>query len=205
MTELEALYEQKRACDSCGLRKGCTQVVVGTGCMSSPALMVIGEAPSADDDIEGEPFVGQCGQILREAIRNTKILNRTNTLISNVIGCRPPKNKFPTNDNPDICMSKWLWREIELAQPKRMLLLGNVPLKYVAGMEGITSKRGQWYNIKGIRTMMTYHPSYILRTDKSGMMHHRLAFEGDIMEVAMEIATILGIENDAKEDQTSKP
>lgn len=191
MPELDALYEKMLSCQSCGLRKGCLQVVPGTGCTENPVLMVVGEAPGEQEDEEGEPFVGAAGQLLRDVLRATKVLNRTNTLISNVLKCRPPKNKFPKDDKPEICMSNWLWKEIELAKPQRMLLVGGVPLEYVAGLEGITSNRGTWLNIKGIRTLATFHPSYILRTDRDGMMHHRATFEADIKKVADEVVEIL--------------
>ena len=154
-------------------------------------LMTVGECPGQEEDETGEPFCGKAGQLLRETLRATKIINRTNTLISNVASCRPAKNKFPTDDCPNICVSKWLWKEIELAAPKRMLLLGNTPLKYVAGLTGITANRGKYFNIRGIRTLATYHPSYILRTDQAGMLQHRETFEADIKDVANEVKALL--------------
>jgi DNA polymerase len=153
--------------------------------------MIVGEAPGADEDEKGEPFIGPAGEILREVVRATKILNKSNTLITNVCKCRPPKNKFPKDESADICMSNWFWKEFEIAKPERMLLLGSTPLKYVANMEGITACRGQWYRIKGVRTMATFHPSYILRTDRDGTMYQRNMFESDINEVAAEVKQIL--------------
>ena len=188
---LTELYKEKVKCNACRLRTGCIQVVPGTGCMENPILMIVGEGPGSDEDETGEPFCGPCGQVLREIIRTTKVINKTNTLISNVLGCRPAKNKFPVDDCPNICVSKWLWKEIELAAPKRMLLLGNTPLKYVAGLTGITAQRGKYFNIRGIRTLATYHPSYILRTDQAGMLQHRETFEADIMDVAREVKKLL--------------
>lgn len=188
---LAELYEQKKLCQACVLRSACQQVVVGTGQYENPTLMVVGEAPGSDEDIQGEPFVGRAGQLLREALRETSILNRRNTLISNTLGCRPPKNKFPTDDSPSICVSKWLMNEINEAKPQRMLLLGGQALKYVAGLEGITACRGQWYNVMGVRTMATYHPSYVLRCDDDGRLNVRKDFEGDIAAVAEEVAELL--------------
>lgn len=194
---LPELYDRLVACTSCGVRKFCTQVVPATGCLTNPLLMVVGEAPGQQEDEEGEPFVGAAGEILREALRATNVLNRNNTLITNVLKCRPPKNKFPTDESASICISNWLWREIEIASPKRLLLLGNVPLKYVGGLDGITKHRGQWYTVRGIRTMATYHPSFILRTDRTGMLHHRNTFESDIKEVAAEIKGIIGEQSES--------
>jgi DNA polymerase len=188
---LSDLYEEMKGCNACKMRAGCTQVVPGAGQVESPILLVVGEAPGGDEDLRGEPFVGQAGQVLRQVLRQTGVLNRTNTLISNTIKCRPPNNKFPKDDSAQVCVAKWLWREIELAKPKRLLLLGNTPLKYVAGLEGITSCRGNWYDVRGIRTMATYHPSYVMRNDSSGEMFVREMFERDIREVADEVRGLI--------------
>jgi DNA polymerase len=190
MNTLAELYEAKKKCQACHLRAGCHQVVVGTGRYDSPALVVVGEAPGENEDLEGEPFVGMAGQLLREVLRETRILNRRNTLVTNILGCRPPKNKFPKDDSPSICMAKWLSNEISIAKPRRMLLLGGQALWHVAGLEGITACRGQWYNAMGVRTMATYHPSYVLRCEGDGKMSIRKEFEGDIMEVASEVASL---------------
>lgn len=187
---LDELYKAKIHCNSCKLRKGCMQVVPGIGCRDNPILIIIGDGPDKTDDEEGEPFIGPAGECLRTVLRATKIITRSNTLLTNVLGCRPPKNKFPSDDPPDICVSRWLSEEIRLAKPQRMLLLGGTPLRYVADMDGITKARGQWYTVRGIRTMATYHPSFVLRKDKEGMMNVRAEFERDIHEVAREIAEI---------------
>ena len=187
MSELDDLYGEMKGCSLCKLRAGCTQVVTSIGCTDKPKVLIIGEAPGEDEDAEGEPFIGKAGQCLRNVLRDTGILNRSNCLITNTVKCRPPKNKFPSDDIAGICVGKWLLKEIELAKPERMILLGNTPLQFVANMTGITSCRGQWYSIRGIRTMATYHPSYVLRCDSSGrMMHIRNDFEHDIAEVADE-------------------
>lgn len=184
MNDLDRLYGEMKGCSMCRLRAACTQVVTCVGCTDKPKVMIVGEAPGEDEDTEGEPFVGRAGQCLREALRATKYINKSNCLITNVVHCRPPKNKFPTDDVASICVGKWLTREIDLAKPERILLLGNVPLKFVANMHGITACRGQWYSIRGIRTMATYHPSYVIRCDGKGDMSVRSDFERDIAEVA---------------------
>lgn len=184
---LDELYAAKVQCTACSLRAACTQVVPGTGSRDKVALLIIAEAPGENEDEEGEVLIGSAGQALRTVLRSTGILNRQNTLMTNVLGCRPPKNKFPKDDCPEICVTKWLWEEIRLAQPKRILLLGSVPLQYVAGLDGITNCRGQWYSIRGIRTMATFHPSFILRKDNEGIMSYRDTWVKDIKEVAGEI------------------
>lgn len=190
---MESLYDEMRACNACKMRAGCTQVVTSVGQVNSPTLMIIGESPGEEEDESGEPFVGASGQALRAVLRGGKTLNRTNTLISNVLRCRPPRNKFPSDDSADICVSKWLTREIAEANPKRLLLLGNVPLKYVAGLKGITTHRGRWIEAMGVRTMPTYHPSYILRMDSNGDVQAREQWEADISEVAAEVGRLLGM------------
>jgi DNA polymerase len=187
MNDLEKLYEEMRGCKACGLRQGCTQVVTAVGQTESPLLLAVGEAPGGEEDTVGEPFVGRAGQMLREVIRETRILNRNNTLISNLLHCRPPKNKFPNDESASICVSKWLLKEIETAKPQRMLLIGGKALQYVANMEGITACRGKWYDIRGIRTMATFHPSYVLRCEGEGKMQIRKLMEQDIGEVAEEV------------------
>ncbi len=186
---LQQLYEKMKDCKACKVRSGCFQVVGGAGQMERPKLLIIGEAPSKDDDNTGEPLSGGEGECLRDALRTTKILNKMNTLYTNVLKCAPT-DKFPKGDPAMICTMLWLSKEIELAQPKRMILLGNTPLKYVAGMEKVTTCRGNWYDVKGIRTMVTYHPRFVMREDARGDMHARQCFEQDIMEVAKEVAEL---------------
>lgn len=179
-----------RDCAACGLRDSCSQVVLPAGNVEDPALLIVGEAPGADEDQQGEPFVGDCGLILRQVLRSTKSINRLTTCITNVVNCRPPRNKFPKDETPQVCRSKWLYPIIERLAPQRMLLLGNVPLKYVAGTTGITKLRGQWIEARGIRTLATFHPSYILRKDRAGDIDGRRLWESDIMEMAKEVARL---------------
>ena len=199
MNDLERLYEEMKNCSACRMRAGCQQVVTHTGCTDQPLLLICGECPGQEEDEHGEPFLGRAGQCLRSALRDTKIINKANTLIVNVMACRPPKNKFPTDESASICFGLWLKKEIELAKPKRMLLVGATALKYVAGVDGITSARGNWLNVGGIRSMPTFHPSFILRRDAAGETQSRLQFESDIMEVAREIKSLQEPKNDNRE------
>ena len=187
---INELYVEMRACQACPLRQGCIQVVPGIGQTYSPILMIVGEAPGQQEDEDGVPFVGQAGMCLREILREVKVINPTNTLITNTVKCRPPANKFPKDESPSICVSMWLNKEIDIAKPKLMMLLGNVPLKYVAGMSGITSCRGKWFDVKGIKTMATFHPSYVIRSDRGGDMLPRRVFREDIFLVAEEVRRI---------------
>jgi uracil-DNA glycosylase family 4 len=190
---LDELYTELKSCNACKLRAGCIQVVTATGNTQNPILMIVGEAPGADEDDAGEPFVGKAGETLRHVLRMTKIISKKNTLITNTMHCRPPGNKFPSDDSPNVCVGKWLNKEIEILQPKRMLLLGNTPLKYVAGLKGITQLRGQWITVKNIRSMATYHPSYIMRKDSMGDVATRQDFERDIFEMAKEVQELQNV------------
>ena len=187
---LEELYEKMLECNSCKLREMCSRVVTAIGNMESPILMIVGEAPGQEEDETGIPFVGRAGEELREAIRATGVINKKNTLITNTVHCRPPKNKFPTDETAEICVSKWLSKEIEIAKPNRLLLVGSKPLKYVAGLNGITASRGQWYKVGGIRTMATFHPSYVIRCEREGNIYPRELFRKDIATMAKEVASI---------------
>lgn len=200
---MEKLIDKMLGCTLCSMRKGCTQVVPPTGNLTNPILLIIGESPGQQEDEYGEQFIGEAGQLLREVLRETKILNRSNTAISCVLKCRPPKNKFPKDESASICFSTWLSEEIKILKPQRMLLLGSVPLEYVAKMDGITRCRGNWVTAHGIRTIATFHPSYIIRTDRDGMKVHRDVFERDIFEVAGEVAEIEKSNGKPKDNSSS--
>lgn len=196
---IESLVAGMKGCSSCRLRGGCTQVVAPTGQINRPILLICGEAPGEQEDEEGTPFVGVAGQTLRDVLRRTEIINKSNTIITNVLNCRPPGNKFPKDQCPEICISKWFWEIVRLTAPERMLLLGSMPLKYVAGMDGITACRGQWVSIRSIRTMATFHPSYVMRKDNEGVMTIRDTFEKDINTIAAEVKEI----EEARKSQTT--
>lgn len=194
---LQELYTEMKNCQLCVLRQSCTQVVTHEGQVNGPTLMIIGESPGADEDESGRPFIGRAGQLLRQTLRSTGKINAGNTLITNTVHCRPPGNKFPTDGAASTCVSKWVSREIEIAQPKLILILGSQALKYIAGMKGITSVRGQWITARGIRTMPTLHPSYVLREENAGNTESLDNFTKDIFEVANEVAELDGSKTNA--------
>ena len=181
-----SIWDEMKSCNACKLRGQCNQVVLPCGNRENPILMAIGECPNNAEDEQGFPFVGRSGECLRTAFRQTG-LNRTNTIISYIIKCKPPGNKFPKDDCPDICVSKWLSEEIKLLQPKILLLIGSSALKYVAELEGITNLRGQWITVKGIRVLATYHPSYVLRKENEGYLSFKDVFMNDVVKVSEEV------------------
>jgi len=179
----------KSACRECPVGKVYDNVVLSDGC-KSPKILVLGEAPGKDEVIEGRPFVGKAGKLLRSTL-NLYGYNDKNSIISNVIPCRPENNKFP-KDKVLVkdCVDRWLRREIELLKPSCLLLLGAQPLKYVLGKTGITKIRGDWYNTlwdSNVKCMPTFHPSYVLRKKymKEGK-EIEASFINDIKMVAVE-------------------
>lgn len=158
---LSALYEQIHICQNCKLGATRTNFVFGVG-NPNAGLMVIGEAPGADEDAQGEPFVGRGGQLL------TKILEaidfkREEVYIANIIKCRPPENRRPESDEVAEC-EPYLYKQIDLVKPKFILALGltavNTLLKSKHTMGAI---RGKVLEFRGIPMMTTYHPAALLR------------------------------------------
>lgn len=161
ITDLERLREQAAACRRCRLRDGCTQVVFGGGNPQAD-LMLVGEAPGADEDRLGEPFVGRAGQLLDRILAAIE-LTRDDVYITNVVKCRPPGNRTPTPDEADTC-GVYLKAQVELIRPKLIVCLGATATKALIHPEArITKMRGQWFSVWGIPTMPTYHPAALLR------------------------------------------
>lgn len=148
-------------CARCRLHEGRTHVVFGVG---DPAarLMFIGEGPGADEDAQGEPFVGRAGQKLNEMIRAIG-LEREKVYIANVVKCRPPDNRDPKPDEIATC-SPFLVEQIEAIRPRVIVTLGSPATKTLLGTKvGITKLRGTWQSYRGIPVMPTFHPAYLLR------------------------------------------
>jgi DNA polymerase len=173
----DSFADKMAECSLCGLRKTCRGVVTPAGNLKNPILLICGDAPGIEEDDQGEPFSGKAGTVLREILRSTGCMNRQTAVMTNVINCRPPRSKFPrSKEIPTVCKNKWLFPMIEALSPERMLLLGGVALEHVAGVKGITRHRGQWFEARGVRTMSTWHPSYVMRKDQDGYMDARDEF-----------------------------
>ncbi len=150
-------------CTECPLSEGRTKVVPGEGDRKSP-VMFIGEAPGADEDIQGRPFVGRAGQLLTQILESGGI-RRDEAYITNVVKCRPPQNRVPTVQEMMSC-GKYLESQIALINPRIIVCLGNTPLKWLMKTtEGISSVRGKWLTWRGIDFFPMFHPSYLLRND----------------------------------------
>jgi DNA polymerase len=125
--------------------------------------MFIGEAPGADEDRQGKPFVGRAGQLLTDMITKGMGLDRSEVFIANVLKCRPPENRTPTLEESDNCVG-YLEQQIAIIRPEFICLLGKVALLGLLKVDSTMSRaRGKWYYYKGIPTIVTYHPSYLLR------------------------------------------
>jgi DNA polymerase len=148
-------------CVRCPLHQG-RQRIVHTEGQSNARLMFVGEAPGADEDASGRPFVGRAGQLLNKIIEAIG-LKRDDVLIGNVNRCRPPGNRTPTTEEAHTC-KPFLLREINIARPDVIVVLGNTAMKNLLDTkEGITRLRGQFQDYRGIKVMPTFHPAYLLR------------------------------------------
>jgi DNA polymerase len=164
---MRELRERALACRKCpNLASARKNVVFGVGDINA-ALMFVGEAPGADEDAQGEPFVGAAGQLLTRIIQ-TMGLNRETVYIGNILKCRPDTpgqasgNRKPTPEEMKTCIP-YLHEQIDLIQPKVLVGLGATAIEGLIGKTGITRLRGQWHTYRGIPLMPTFHPSYLLR------------------------------------------
>ncbi|MFK8027649.1 MAG: uracil-DNA glycosylase family protein [Gammaproteobacteria bacterium] len=164
--DLPSLELEVRGCDACGLHKTRKQTVFGKGHHKADWL-IIGEAPGADEDREGEPFVGRAGQLLTQMLRAIG-LAREEVFIANILKCRPPNNRDPKPEEVSMC-NAYLNRQIELLEPKIILALGRIAAQSLLQSDVPVGKmRGQLYHIEknNIPTVVTYHPAYLLRSPK---------------------------------------
>ena len=147
-----------RRCKLAPLRKN---IVFGSG-NPHAALMFVGEAPGADEDEQGLPFVGRAGQLLTRIVEAIQ-LKREDVYICNVIKCRPPENRTPERDEIESC-EPFLLRQIQSVKPRVIVCLGSPAMQTLLKIKtGITQIRGQWLDYNGIKVMATFHPAYCLR------------------------------------------
>jgi len=159
---LRAIRHDLGDCTRCVLHKqGRKQIVFGVGNPRAD-LMFIGEAPGADEDQQGEPFVGRAGQLLNNMISAMGI-RREEVYIANIIKCRPPGNRTPEREECETC-SPFLMRQIEVIKPKIIVALGAVAAKTLLGVnDTMANLRGHIYDFKNTKLAVTYHPAYLLR------------------------------------------
>lgn len=166
-TSLAELAAAVAAFEGCALKRTATNTVFADGVAGAP-LMVIGEAPGADEDRLGRPFVGRSGQLLDRMLAAIGYDRRRNAYITNVLFWRPPGNRKPTPEEVAACLP-FIWRHIVLAAPKVVLLCGSTATSaLLRRAEGIMRLRGRWLElaVEGgapVPTLATYHPSFLLR------------------------------------------
>ena len=158
---MEGIWNDIGNCTRCPLNEGRTQVVHTVGNYNAD-LMFVGEAPGADEDAKGEPFVGRAGQLLNKIIEAIG-MKREEVCIGNINRCRPPGNRQPTLPEAHTC-KPFLLREIAVIRPKVIVVLGNTALHNLLDTKvGITRMRGQFHEYYGVKVMPTFHPAYLLR------------------------------------------
>jgi uracil-DNA glycosylase len=158
---LDALHEQVAACTQCPLSETRTQTVFGAGDPKA-GLVFVGEAPGADEDRQGEPFVGAAGKLLTTIIEKGIGMSRSEVYICNVLKCRPPKNRDPRPDEVELC-EPFLVRQLAAIRPKVICALGGHAAKtLLKTTESIGRLRGKWHFYQGIPVRVTYHPAYLL-------------------------------------------
>ncbi|MCX5925536.1 MAG: uracil-DNA glycosylase [Candidatus Dependentiae bacterium] len=163
---LDQLYAPYQNCLACPLGKqGRTRIVFGDGDPDS-AIFFIGEAPGAQEDRNGIPFVGKAGKLLNKALNHVN-LKRENVFISNIVKCRPPKNRKPLPLEIKTCKSLILMKQIRIVNPKIIFVLGATALEGLIEKKiKISHQRGKSIDFNGIIVVPTYHPSYIARNPK---------------------------------------
>jgi uracil-DNA glycosylase len=168
---LQAVASEARACQQCGLCTTRTQAVPGVGSAAS-GIVFVGEAPGADEDARGEPFVGRAGELLtrmiaamdeKQLIPGVR-LSRETVYIVNVLKCRPPENRNPLPHEIDAC-SPYLLRQLEALQPRIICCLGKFAAELLLQLKGtVGGMRGKTYRWRGAKLIVTYHPAYLLRS-----------------------------------------
>ncbi|MDF1554206.1 MAG: uracil-DNA glycosylase [Deferrisomatales bacterium] len=161
-SRLERVRDALGECTRCRLSAGRTHLVFGVGNPDAD-LMFVGEAPGAEEDRRGEPFVGRAGQLLDRMLQAMG-LTRRDVYIANVLKCRPPGNRDPGGDEAATC-TPFLWQQIDAIRPRVICALGTHAARNLLAVEGsLASLRGRVHRCRGWAVVVTYHPAYLLRT-----------------------------------------
>jgi DNA polymerase len=164
MLTVDELSREISGCTKCRLHLSRTNTVMGEGNLES-RIMFIGEAPGADEDRSGRPFVGKAGQLLDKALNALDFYRDKNYYISNICKCRPENNRIPTDDEAKACLP-YLRSQIRILKPRIIVCLGTTSVKYIIDKNArITSIRGKWIERKGYYIMSTFHPAALLRDE----------------------------------------
>lgn len=157
---IKEIENKIKVCNLCPLHKYRKNAVPGEGPYNSKILF-IGEAPGEEEDKQGRPFVGKAGQILSDLMNEVGI-DRKEVFITNVVKCRPPNNREPTDEESKICIENYLSKQVEIINPKIIVLLGNVAIKQVLGIKNPSHVRGKEIQKDGKTYFCTFHPAVAL-------------------------------------------
>ena len=174
--QLNKLKDECDKCQKCILGSTRKNIVFSDG-NPNAKIMLIGEGPGADEDIQGIPFVGKAGQLMNKAFEGLGI-KREDVYIANIVKCRPPNNRDPEKDEIIACLD-YLRNQVMLVKPKIIILLGRIALQNILGEEyGITASRGKIIERKGIIYIPTWHPAALLRDETK-----KIEFWNDLKQV----------------------
>ena len=152
-------------CTRCGLARTRNNVVPGMG-VEHPDVLVVGEGPGHDEDMQGLPFVGKAGVLLDRMLGAIGLDRKTNCYIANIVKCRPPENRNPLPDEQTACFS-FLEAQIHILKPKMILCMGKIAIEKITGQNiSINAQHGEFFDYNGIPVMPTYHPSALLRNEE---------------------------------------
>ena len=162
---LDELNAKILRCTRCGLARTRNNVVPGMG-VEHPEVLVIGEGPGHDEDMQGLPFVGKAGVLLDRMLTAIGLDRKTNCYIANIVKCRPPENRNPMPDEQSACFS-FLEAKIHILKPKMILCMGKIAIEKLTGQTvSINAQHGEFFEYNGIPVMPTYHPSALLRNEE---------------------------------------
>jgi uracil-DNA glycosylase family 4 len=165
----EELIEGCKNCTRCELANNRRNVVIGRG-NANACMMLIGEGPGEQEDIQGKPFVGPAGQLL-DLLLSALMIKEEDYYIANIVKCRPPHNRDPEDREAEKCLP-FLRAQVKLIQPKIIVCMGRIAVKYILRDNDIriTNIRGQWQERKGFSIMPTFHPAALLRDESKKIL-----------------------------------
>lgn len=179
---LERIREDLGECTRCRLHKQRNKIVFGAG-NSRAELVFVGEGPGHDEDVQGLPFVGRAGKLLTQMIEAMG-LTREQVYICNVVKCRPPENRKPEEDEVATC-SPYLFRQLDTIAPKAIVCLGGTAAQaLLKTKDSISRMRGQWFDYRNTKLLVTYHPAYLLRNPNA---------KGDVWKDLQKVMAHLGL------------
>lgn len=163
------LYKECMGCSKCRLSGSRSRVVFGEGNMKA-RLMFVGEAPGADEDATGKPFVGKAGQLLTKGLEALNLYRDKDYYICNVCKCRPENNRTPMDDEAELCLP-YLRNQTALIRPRIIICLGATSMKFLINKDWrITRDRGKWVNKNGFYLMATFHPAALFRDESKKIL-----------------------------------